>query len=64
MLLGTHTAERTLRLVYNPDPLGNVNALNEQAAGENPDLGAYDIRVFSDVVSLYTCPYARTAKWK
>jgi hypothetical protein len=51
LLLGIHKAERTIRLVYNPDPLGYVNTLSEQAIGESPDIGAYDIRLFSDVVS-------------
>lgn len=50
-LEGTHTAERTIRLQYNPDPMGGVNTLDEKQSGTTPGLGAYDLRLFSDVVS-------------
>ena len=44
-------AEHKLRIVWNPDPAGGVNVLNEKNVGEIAGLGAYDIRVYSDIVS-------------
>jgi hypothetical protein len=52
VLKGTYFAERSIRLVYNPDPEGRVNTLDERWTGQSSDIGAYDIRVFSDVVSI------------
>jgi hypothetical protein len=49
-LKGAYFSDRTIRLIYNSDPWGYVNTLNEHSIGESKDIGAYDIRVFSDVV--------------
>lgn len=50
-LQGTHIAQLVIRLIHNPNPTGGVNILDETWSGHIPELGPYDIRVFSDVVS-------------
>ena len=55
---GDHLAFRTMRLVYNPNPLGNVNKLDESAAGVSLDLGNYSLRIFANEVRKGTCGWS------
>ncbi|ORY32185.1 hypothetical protein BCR39DRAFT_524504 [Naematelia encephala] len=53
-LRGTHTAERIIRLIHNPDLSGGITVLNEQSNGDTPGLGHYEILLFSDIWTIST----------
>jgi hypothetical protein len=51
-LEGTFKVTRAVKLVYNPHPMGGINALDERTRGEAPGLGAYELMFHAPVVSL------------
>lgn len=54
-LKGTYRAERTLILVYNPSPTGEVNMLDLRLNGVADQLGVWDLKLQSNPVST---PYS------
>jgi len=52
-LVGIHRAERTLILIYNPDPAGGVSSLDTRMDTDAPGVGPLTVTYTSDEVSLY-----------
>ncbi len=50
-LKGTVKARRTVLTIYNPNPSGGVNSVNDRVADDVPSLGMYEVDFISDVVS-------------
>jgi hypothetical protein len=49
-LKGTYTTERTLMLIYNPSPTGEVTVLDLNFSGIAADLGVWNIKLDSNPV--------------
>ena len=47
---GTHHAHRTIAVVYNPNPTGAVNQLDERVSSFAPGVGVYEWRMVADEV--------------
>lgn len=52
-LIGTHCAERTLILIYNPDPAGGVSSLDTRIDTAAAGLGPVSVAYVSDEVSSH-----------
>jgi hypothetical protein len=50
-LEGTFKVTRAVKLVYNPHPMGGINALDERTQGLAPGLGPYELMFHAPVVS-------------
>jgi hypothetical protein len=48
---GTHETHRTIMIVYNPNPTGQVSSLDEQVTGFTEGVGVYKWRMSADEVS-------------
>lgn len=48
---GKHEAHRTVAFVYNPNPTGQVNELDEQVSGFAHGVGVYEWRMVAEEVS-------------
>ena len=55
-LEGTHTAERPLKFVHNPEPSGRFSVLDEHFDGTAHGVGSYQVGVRSDIVSPLAPP--------
>jgi len=51
-ITGTHDTHRTIMIVFNPSPTGQVNSLDEQVTGFTPGVGVYKWRMSADEVCL------------
>jgi len=49
-IVGTHSAERDVMVIYNPNPQAGHSDLDERQSGYAPGIGVYDLKLFSDVV--------------
>lgn len=48
---GTHSTSRTIAIIYNPNPTGEVNQLDESVSSFAPGLGVYEWRMVAEEVS-------------
>lgn len=51
-LEGTFTVKRNIKIIYNPNPTGGVNSLDERIRGNWDDLGDYEVHYRAPIV----CP--------
>ncbi|ORY31277.1 hypothetical protein BCR39DRAFT_527254 [Naematelia encephala] len=51
-LLGSYEVKRSIMLIYNPNPTGGVNELDERTSGQVAGLGVYDLKLSSDVFTI------------
>lgn len=58
-LRGTHWARRSVEVIYNPNPGGGVNQLDERISSSAPDLGEYHLRMTAEEVSVVVYPAIR-----
>lgn len=49
-ITGTHKTQRTIMIIYNPNPTGQVNSLDEQVSGFVEGVGVYKWRMSADEV--------------
>jgi len=60
-ITGTHDTHRTIMIVFNPNPTGQVSSLDEQVTGFTEGVGVYKWRMSADevcpeaLVSVLTC---------
>lgn len=63
-IIGTHREKRHIMIVYNPNPMGGTNELNDRANGFVPGLGFWELSMVSDVVSPPPSPRMKlTPQW-
>ena len=55
-LKGSYKTERTLMLIYNPSPTGEVNVLNLRFNGVAEQLGIWEIKLEANPVGVYSNP--------
>jgi hypothetical protein len=52
-LEGTFNVKRNIRVVWNPNPTGGVNSLDEKVRGQSHDLGEYEVHFKAPIVSPF-----------
>lgn len=52
-LEGTFTVKRNIRVVWNPNPTGGVNSLDEKVRDRSDDLGDYEVHFKAPIVRSY-----------
>jgi hypothetical protein len=53
---GTHHAKRTVMIIYNPNPSGQVSQLDEQVSGFAPGVGVFEWRMLAEEVRTDRVP--------
>lgn len=58
-IIGVHETVKAIMVMHNPNPTGGFSDLDMRQSGFAPGIGVWDLKIFSDVVSLVILPSSK-----